>query len=85
MLDSIYHMTLTLLKNCRFGMKTFSFCYLFRNVTLYVITLHYQICKPLVVYRFYCMALFHFQMRRHVIKSLYNTPHYNKDLDIMRY
>ena len=29
-----------------------------------------KICKPLVVYRFDCMALFHTQMRRHMIKQL---------------
>ena len=27
-----------------------------------------KICKPLVVYRFYCMALYHSQMRRHMIE-----------------
>ena len=27
------------------------------------------ICKPLMVYRFYCMALFHSQTRRHAIKE----------------
>ena len=27
------------------------------------------ICKPLLVYRFYCMALYHSQRRRHVIKK----------------
>ena len=33
--------------------------------SIYHMTL--KICKPLVVYRFYCMALFHSQTRRHVI------------------
>ena len=28
-------------------------------------------CKQLVVYRFYCMALFHSQTRRHMINHLY--------------
>ena len=32
MLDSIYHMTLKLLKNHIFGMKTSRFCHLLRNV-----------------------------------------------------
>ena len=27
------------------------------------------ICKPLVVYRFYCMMLYHSQTQRHVITS----------------
>ena len=26
-----------------------------------------KICKPLVVYRFYCMALYHSKTRRHMI------------------
>ena len=29
-----------------------------------------KICKPLVVYRFYCMVLYHSQKRHHVIKSI---------------
>ena len=29
---------------------------------------HYLICKPLVVYRFYCMVLYHSQTRRHMIQ-----------------
>ena len=32
-----------------------------------VITQCYKICRPLVVYQFYCMTLYHSQMRRHVI------------------
>ena len=28
-----------------------------------------NICKPLVVYRFYCMALYYSQTRRHVINE----------------
>ena len=46
MLDSINHMTLKLLKNRIFGVKTSIFCYLSRNVIMDVITLRYQICKP---------------------------------------
>ena len=53
MLDSIYHMTNT--------SKTLSFCHHVRNVVMDVIMF------PLVVYRFYCMALFHSQTRRHMI------------------
>ena len=67
MLDSIYYMTLKLLQNCLVGVKTSIFCHLLHNVSIDVITSHYEICKPLVVYRLYCMALYHFQMRRHVI------------------
>ena len=68
MLDSIYHMTLTLLKCRSFGLKKSRFCHLFRNIILDVIMLRYQICKPLVVYQLCCMALYHSQSRRHVIK-----------------
>ena len=35
--------------------------------------LHYKklkICKQLVVYRFYCMALYHSQTRRHLINEI---------------
>ena len=54
MLDSIYHMTLKLLKNA------------FLDIFYATLTLHFEICKPLVVYRFCCMALYHSQ-RRHMI------------------
>ena len=67
MLDSIYLMILKLLKNRMIGVNTSRFYHLFRNVIMDVITLRYQICKPLVVYRIYCMALYHSQTRRHVI------------------
>ena len=39
MLDSIYHMTLKLLKNRIFGMKRF--CHLLHNIIIDVITLRY--------------------------------------------
>ena len=39
MLDSIYHMTLKLLKITFFGVKTSRFCHLFRNVIMDFITL----------------------------------------------
>ena len=38
MLDSIYHMTLKLIKNCILGAKTSRFCHLLRNVIMDVIT-----------------------------------------------
>ena len=41
MLDSIYHMTLILLKNHIFGVKTSKFCHLLYNVIMDVITLRY--------------------------------------------
>ena len=33
-----------------------------------------KICKPLVVYRFYCMVLFHSQTRRHMINYVIEFP-----------
>ena len=41
MLDSIYHMTLKLLKKVIFGMETSIFCHLSYNVIMDVITLRY--------------------------------------------
>ena len=37
-LDSINHMTLKLMENCNFGIKTSRFCHLLRNVIMNVIT-----------------------------------------------
>ena len=54
-LESIYHMTLKLLKNHILRVKTSKDCVIFYS------TLHYEICKPLVVYPFYCMALYYSQ------------------------
>ena len=48
--DSIYHITLNLLKNRYFGVKTSGFCQLLRKVIMDIITYRYEICKPLVVY-----------------------------------
>ena len=72
MLDSIYHMTLKLLKNQICGVKNIKICHILRNIVMDVITIRYLICKPLVVYQFYCMALYHSQTRHHVIKE--NEP-----------
>ena len=49
MLDSIYHMAFKLIKNHIFGVKTLIAVIILRNVIMDVITLHYKICKPLVV------------------------------------
>ena len=65
MLDSIYHMTLKFLKNHIFGAKIQDFAIFFATLQW----MRYQICKPLVVYQFYYMALYHSQMRHHVIRS----------------
>ena len=47
MLDSIHHMTLNVLKNHIFGVKTSIFCHLLPFVS--------QQYNKLVVYRFYCV------------------------------
>ena len=68
MLDSVYHITLKLIKSY-FWRENFKIlpsleqCY---NGRHYVAL---RICKPLVVYQFYCMVLYHSQTRHHVIKS----------------
>ena len=58
MLDSIYHMTFKLIKNRIFGVKTLIAVIILHNVIMDVITFRYEVCKPLVVYRFYCIALY---------------------------
>ena len=40
MLDSIYHMTLKILQNCIFGVKTSRFPLILRNGIMDVITFH---------------------------------------------
>ena len=63
-LDSIYQMI-----KSHFCRKTLLFCHYVRNVVMDVIRFP-KIDKPLVVYRFYCMALFHSQTIRHMIKKI---------------
>ena len=63
MLDSIFHMI-----KPHFCCKTLYFCHYVRKVVMDVITFP-KIDEPLVVYRFYCMALFHSQTRRHMING----------------
>ena len=69
MLDPIYHMTLKLFKNhifwCR-NIKILPSCMQLYNGPHYV---KFIFCKPLVIYRFYCMALHHYQRQYHVTKS----------------
>ena len=52
-----------------FCVKTSRVCHFFCSVLINVIALRCQICKPLVVYRFYCMALYHSLTRRYVIRQ----------------
>ena len=73
MLELIDHMTLKLIKNHIFGMKTSRFCHLSLNIIMNVITFP-NICKPLVVFRFYCIALYHSLTRRNVIKMYKLSP-----------
>ena len=73
MLDSIHHMTLRLLWNPISCLKV---------IILYMCMLWTswpfpKICKPLVVYQFLCMALFHSQTQRHVIKLLFYNYMYS--------
>ena len=81
MLDSIYHMTLRLLltlisrvKNVIILSLCMQRCYGRHIISQIILSLCMQRCygrhiisQPLVVCRFYCMALFHSQMRRHMI------------------
>ena len=65
MLDSIYHMTNSLKSDFwRKNVIILSLC------TQRCYGRFLQIYKPLVVYRFYCMALFHSQTRRHMINKV---------------
>ena len=70
MLDSIYHMT-----------NTFKSHFWRKNVLILSSCTQRcygrHICKPLVVYRFYCTALFHSQTRRQKIKTI-NAPRHEK-------
>ena len=72
MLDFIYHMTLKLIKNRIFGVKTSRFCHLLRNAIIDVIM--YQ--KSVSYYRFIDFIAWrynHSQTRRHVIKYLFSV------------
>ena len=71
---TLNHGTLKLLNNRILGVKTFRLCYDLRNAIMDVLMQCYQNCKPLVVYRFYCMALYHSQTRRHVIMNVNTSP-----------
>ena len=60
------------IKNHIFGMKTSR---ILPSFTQYYNGRH--ICKPLVVYQIYCMALFHSQTRRHVINAFLSGLKFN--------
>ena len=58
-------------KKSHFGVKTSNFCHLLRNVIKDVITLRANLStSQSVFFRFHCMALFHSQTRRHVIRNI---------------
>ena len=65
MLDSIYHMTLKLLKSCIFGIKNVK---ILSSFTQRNNGRHYTMLLNLV-YRIYCTALYHSQMQRYMINS----------------
>ena len=67
MLDSIY-----ITYKLHFGREIIKILPSFMQHYMGDITLPYLICKPLVVYGNYCMALYHSQTRCHV-RKLYNT------------
>ena len=67
MLDSIYYMTNTL-KSHFWRKKRYNIVSMY--AMLFWTSLRFlKIDKPLVIYRFYCMALFHSKPRRHMIKT----------------
>ena len=71
MLDYIYHMTdiKNTLKSHFWRKKRYNVVNMY--ATLLWTSLRFpKIDKPLVVYRFYCMALFHFLTRRHMINRI---------------
>ena len=51
-------------------MITLKFHFLRKNII--ILSLCMQCCYALVVYRFYCMALFHSQTQRHIIITVLN-------------
>ena len=61
MLVSFYHMTLKLLKHHIFWCKNIKILPSFTQRFSDVITERYEICQPLVVYRVYCMAFYHYR------------------------
>ena len=63
------NLTLSENQKSHFGRKALYFCHYVRSVVLDVRTFP-KFCKPLVVYRFYDMALYDTQTRRHVIKHV---------------
>ena len=63
--DHFYHMTLELIKSALLA-ENVSFNIFYASLE-WTSKLFPKICKPLVEYRFYCMAIFHSQTRRHMI------------------
>ena len=66
MLDYIYHTTIRLLWSLISSIKTLYFCHYVATL-LWTSKRYPTTCKPLVVYRLYCMTLFHSQTRHHMI------------------
>ena len=76
MLDSIYHMI-----KSHFCRKNVVFFFIMYATLLWTSQRFPKIDKPLVVYRFYCMALFHSQTRRHMTNCNYAYKIYYKNRD----
>ena len=57
MLDSIFHITSKLHKSRNFDVISFDVIMYRFGDFLHNVIMKLQICKPLTVYRFYCMAL----------------------------
>ena len=60
--------TIKITMKSNFCHKTLQFCQLCTQRCYGRHNVSPKICKPLVVYQFYCIALFHSQMRRHYDK-----------------
>ena len=69
MLHSIYHRPLRLFWNIVSGVNNKIFFIMYATFLWTSFHNVIKICKSLVVYRFYCMALFHSQTRRHMINK----------------
>ena len=83
MLDSIYHMALRLLRNLNSAVERYAFVIMYATLlwtSLRVPLIH----KPLVVYRFYCMVLFHSQTQRHMIikyiKGMFKMTNFTNEI-----
>ena len=73
--DSIYRMTLRLLEISFLTLNVIIASLCTQRCDIYITLCFPLICKPQVVYRFNCMALFDSQKRRHMINYTLLEPH----------